>query len=491
MRGLRSFGLFGVVLVLLVTLAGVPISLPHAAALSSSVPELATEIITSPNVAATGRLVEEDLVDAELNEPSSAGAFLDVALLQLLVVFAQHHRYTITALESGGTGHCDNRSKSQCPAHDAHYYGVGVDITGIDGITSTGRDPGSIAAINTMAPQMPTAPGEWGTQSAFGQEGCPGAPTPPLPAGVITFPDACDHLHIQVPIGAGVIAASGPVVGENVAAARNKDGRIEMFAVRSDGTPIHRWQQAAGANWSAWSTFDGSVTAVAAAQNADGRLELFAVGVDGVPEHRYQLTPNGDWSPWATFGGGAVAQLSATRNKDGRLELFAVGAFGTPMHRYQLTPNGDWSNWQNFDGTIVSVTAATNLDGRVEFFGVTPNGSPEHRWQNTPGGSWSSWQLFGGPVSQVSLGQEQSGRLELFAVGANGVPMHRSQHSPGSSWSGWTNFDGVVTSVAAATNTDGRVELFAVSGSGAPEHRFQRVPGNNWSGWQTFDGSLR
>jgi hypothetical protein len=35
--------------------------------------------------------------------------------------------------------------------------------------------------------------------SAFGQSEC-GA-TPPLPAGISTFEDTCNHLHIQIPKG--------------------------------------------------------------------------------------------------------------------------------------------------------------------------------------------------------------------------------------------------------------------------------------------------
>ncbi len=487
MRWVRYAGPF---LVLLIAVGSAPTSTTRAGALSTSMSELATELMTSPNVGATGRLVENDLVDAELGQPATAGAYLDVALLQLLVVLAQHHSFNITALESGGTGHCNNLPKSSCPSHDAHYYGAAADIAMIDGISTTGRDPGSIDAINTVLPLIPTTPGAYGSQSGFGQQGCPGASTPPLPAGVITFPDVCNHLHIQVPIDAGAIA-SGPVVGENVAATRNKDGRLELFAIRSDGTPEHRWQLTAGSGWSTWATFDGSVTAIAAGTNADGRVELFAVRSDGTPEHRWQMYAGGPWSPWATFNDGAVSQLSVARNGDGRLEIFAVGAFGTPVHRWQMYAGGPWSPWQLFDGTITSIAAATNADGRIEFFGVTPAGNPEHRWQEKPGSTWSGWQVFTGPVRQVGLGQNQDGRLELFAVAANATPQHRYQYYAGGNWSGWRNFDGAVSSVAAATNADGRLEFFAVRSDGVPEHRWQQTPEKNWSAWQTFDGSLR
>jgi hypothetical protein len=37
-------------------------------------------------------------------------------------------------------------------------------------------------------------------------------------------------------------------------------------------------------------------------QNKDGRLEVFLVKQDGSVWHRWQTQPNGKWSDWASFG---------------------------------------------------------------------------------------------------------------------------------------------------------------------------------------------
>jgi hypothetical protein len=41
---------------------------------------------------------------------------------------------------------------------------------------------------------------------------------------------------------------------------------------------------------------------ICAMQNKDGRIEVFLVKPDGSVFHRWQKQPNGAWSDWASFG---------------------------------------------------------------------------------------------------------------------------------------------------------------------------------------------
>jgi hypothetical protein len=88
-----------------------------------------------------------------------------------------------------------------------------------------------------------------------------------------------------------------------VTVARNKDGRLEMFAVGTANDLYRRHQNTPGGTWSAWTKMDGGVTNVAAETNADGRIELFAVGNANDLYHRWQTSPGGSWSPWARLDG--------------------------------------------------------------------------------------------------------------------------------------------------------------------------------------------
>jgi hypothetical protein len=82
------------------------------------------------------------------------------------------------------------------PAHPAHYTGHAVDFNTFNGQKLTGRDQPSIELIQSILSLLP--PGSGIGQSQCGQ-------TPPLLAKsfqthhILTFPDSCGHVHIQIP----------------------------------------------------------------------------------------------------------------------------------------------------------------------------------------------------------------------------------------------------------------------------------------------------
>ncbi|WP_372411517.1 hypothetical protein [Streptomyces luteireticuli] len=75
--------------------------------------------------------------------------------------------------------------------------------------------------------------------------------------------------------------ARAAVFGSSIAAARNYDGRLELFGTNSGDGVFHRFQGHPGTAWSPWYQFDGALRAVAAETNADGRMELFGVNGAG------------------------------------------------------------------------------------------------------------------------------------------------------------------------------------------------------------------
>jgi surface antigen len=274
-----------------------------------------------------------------------------------------------------------------------------------------------------------------------------------------------------------------------IAVARNRDGRLELFAIGQNWELYHRWQTSPGGSWSSWRQLDGSVSGVAAETNADGRIELIALGLYGEVYRRAQTTPGGGWSGWQRLDG-SVHSIALARNRDGRLELFAVGQRGEAYHRWQTAPGGAWSGWRQFDGRISNIAADTSHDGRLELFAVGLRGEVYQRWQTSPGGSWSAWNRRDGRIYREALARNGDGRLELFAIGLFGEVYHRWQTSPGGSWSGWRQFDGRTSNVAVEANADGRLEMFNVGLRGEMYHRWQTSPGGSWSGWRQFDGAL-
>ena len=159
---------------------------------SGNAASLAQQILNNGRISRLGRDVTVDLQDAAAGKAASAGAPLSATLLRLIATLGQSHSLDISALESGGTGHCNNTPKAKCPT-DPHYNGDAVDIDSLDGHAVTGRNPAADTIISVVAPLMPYG-------SRFGQRGCPATtPMPPLPTGVTEITDTCNHLHIDIP----------------------------------------------------------------------------------------------------------------------------------------------------------------------------------------------------------------------------------------------------------------------------------------------------
>ncbi len=151
---------------------------------------LAGQVLGNSRVTLDGEQVRPDLEHTAAGQPASAGVPVSATVLQLILRLAADHSVRVTALETGGHGH---RPES------AHYTGDAVDLGSLDGHRLRGRDPYSLSALDAVIAELP--PG-----SAIGQSTC----QPPsaeqalvrtLPAGITTFPDSCDHLHLQVPGG--------------------------------------------------------------------------------------------------------------------------------------------------------------------------------------------------------------------------------------------------------------------------------------------------
>jgi hypothetical protein len=151
---------------------------------------------------------------------------------------------------------------------------------------------------------------------------------------VFAVDDSAQIRHITQSVVGGAwstaipIRASGPAFG--VAAARNSDGRLELFHIGQEGgvgNIYHQWQNSASSsNWnSPVAITQGYARELAAVTNQGGRMELFFIEVTGDIQHRWQdsAAPHG-WSDPISMGFGSAYALGVGINQDGRLELFDV-----------------------------------------------------------------------------------------------------------------------------------------------------------------------
>jgi hypothetical protein len=133
--------------------------------------------------------------------------------------------------------------------------------------------------------------------------------------------------------------------------------------------------------WSGWSSLSGAIdTNLAVARNKDGRLEIFA-GAGRQVYHNWQTTPSGIWAGWTALGGSILGDPAVGVNSDGSLEVFVKGTGNVPFHNRQTVPGGAWAGWSSLGGAITSNPAVgQNSDGRLEIF-ASAGGRPLHDWQ--------------------------------------------------------------------------------------------------------------
>src|SRR5205807_7622655 len=95
-------------------------------------------------------------------------------------------------------------------------------------------------------------------------------------------------------------------------AARNRDGRLEVFVLGGNRALYHIWEKSPGGDWAAWSSLEGHDLSgpVVTAATSDGRLQVFVVGGDAKIYSRAQTIPNGDWGPWFVLGGNGIKGFS-------------------------------------------------------------------------------------------------------------------------------------------------------------------------------------
>jgi len=232
-----------------------------------------------------------------------------------------------------------------------------------------------------------------------------------------------------------------------IAPGANADGGTLVAAVKLDHATHYATENGPGGlrNWTyLGESFVGTPTI---GRNADGRLEIFAVGTNGELFHAWQVAVNGGWSGWASFGGNFRGTPVATRNADGRLEVFVTTSTGALAHAWQITLSGSWSNLATFPGFHkFDFSVGTNVDGSLEAFVVgIADSNVWHTRQSGPNGGWSDWYSLDGIVqSAPQVGRSADGRLNVFAIGQGFAIWHKNQTSPNSNtWTEWKRLGGV------------------------------------------------
>src|SRR5436190_10527327 len=230
------------------------------------------------------------------------------------------------------------------------------------------------------------------------------------------------------------------------------EGRLELFGASTDAIE-HVWQTSPDGAWSRVEVLFGVRPRgrSAAARNEDGRIEVFVCGDRGEIEHNWQREPNGEWvttaGRWPSLQGLVAAgdpELVVARNADGRLELFARGAGGDTHHVAQRYPNGGFGAWHSVGARSPGMPAvAADTDGRLEVFTLAAGGYLLRAVQLESGEGFEPWEVLGtGWPGSPAVGTNADGRLHVFARGPDRALYHSAQSGPGGSFDRWLSLGG-------------------------------------------------
>jgi GlcNAc-PI de-N-acetylase len=279
----------------------------------------------------------------------------------------------------------------------------------------------------------------------------------PFPNGLLAA-FTVENLHVEMwhettPGGAW----TGPVTLDNpgpvtpaVTVVRLKDGRLQLFALRSpvDETVqqdvITSVQVTGSMSFGTWTSLGnpnssncglgncrwmGSPTA---AVDGAGRVFVFVKGSDGQIYSKY--LSNGIWSPWVTmttslaYGNAQLDILdgiAAATRPDGRLEVFATSRSGYIQRHLEDAATPTFNSVYSFpvgaggSDIVFGASAPTltrNADGRLELFYREQGKGRVITYYTTTSGGWAGPVLLYGDsgVGPVAAIDGSGGYIELF-----------------------------------------------------------------------------
>lgn len=159
-------------------------------------------------------------------------------------------------------------------------------------------------------------------------------------------------------------------VGQPVAVANYGDGHPEVFAIASDGSLVHAYDQ--GSGWKGWSPLplEGVFTGVpAVSKDVTGRVEVMARTTSGYLESTWQEYHG--YGQWMTapgpIGSGIAGDPELIAAGGGQLEVFAERVGGSLGYSTQLlADSAEWSAWASLPGRVGGVLAVVYASGRTD-----------------------------------------------------------------------------------------------------------------------------
>jgi serine/threonine protein kinase len=286
------------------------------------------------------------------------------------------------------------------------------------------------------------------------------------------------------------------------AVAKDRTGRLVVFARQASGRLGYLWQSLPGSsNWDGPQTLGTTEVTSDPAVIAwpDGHLEVFARTTSGglgtISQNGAGDAASTGWSGLASLGGSLAGPPAVGLDSTGHPQAFWVTKAGGLAHDYYQ--GGSWAGSTGLPGGNVFTgvpAVGANADGRLEVFVRTLTGNIEHVWQSPD--NLAQWA--GAPVliydvlSDPAVFSANGGRMEVFAVARNGQMMHTWQNQPvaGTMWAHPLSLAGKCLGAPSVIRVGIRSELFMRGTDGTIGYDHLDHSTGAWASWSGINGTF-
>jgi hypothetical protein len=289
-----------------------------------------------------------------------------------------------------------------------------------------------------------------------------------------------------------------------ISSVANTDGRLDRFAFSTDGA-LWRNTQLTGTNpgWTGWNSLAGGyyLNSPTAARNQDGRIQVFSRGPSNTVYTGAQVQAGSSlWADllllrWLPEPNLNFASPAIVMNSSGQLEIFTRSVNNTVWNARQKTPGSpDWSDWSYLQGSTSDLAlsspepvAVSNQDGRLAVFIQGVNNELLFNWQAS-GGLWATrWTDMNATTAfRPAVIKNSNGQLVVIVVSADQQIRYSLQQAPNvNTWSAWSQIPAasIVSSPVLILDQTNRIQLFAQTSGNTLKRTVQATDGT-WGNWQ-------
>jgi hypothetical protein len=270
----------------------------------------------------------------------------------------------------------------------------------------------------------------------------------------------------------------------SICAARNQDGRIEVFCVAADSSIHHFWQVAPNTTWT--SEFpkiglNNLAKYITMILNGSNELEIIYVGTDNHIYHNWQTAANGNWHGEVRISDNDSAiQIAAGNNQNGQLQIFYRGT-NSLLYYNVKEANGSWAGEKKLGDLVQQVAVGVNANSTFELCYTSPDGQLWRRRQ----GIQNNFDLWSPPISmqdkalQFAIASCDDEQLEMVYVNATQQLWHMFQLTPNGDWGAPQMLLPFAKNLALAKNSSGVLEMFFTDTNDVLFH-FQQIEAHVW-----------